>query len=94
MQLKEFSVDRAIRPSDEWTSPPIAHAVTCPRCDNDYALSDNVRTVSSDDNYAASWSGRGDLTIIHFKGECGHEWELCFGFHKGKTYAYCRTLAE
>lgn len=91
--LQMHPVDKVICPNQE-CGGSIAHAVTCPICGGDYAHPGSVRTVSGEDQYAASWPGRGDLTVFHFEGECGHEWEVCFGFHKGKTYAFARTFAD
>jgi hypothetical protein len=49
--------------------------------------------VDSGDRYRAGWSGRGDLLVVPVEGECGHNWEVCFGFHKGETILFARTAA-
>jgi hypothetical protein len=36
------------------------------------------------------WGGRGDVIAVHFEGECGHLWQMCFGFHKGETFSFVR----
>ena len=28
------------------------------------------------------------LVVIPIKGECGSEWEICFGFHKGQIFKF------
>lgn len=60
------------------------HKVVCPVCGYDYARFTGVRLVSGNDHYEAGWAGRGDLLVVQFEGECYHEWEICFGFHRGR----------
>lgn len=62
----------------------------CPICGFGYNHPGTPRAISGDDNYDA-WSGRGDLTAIPFSGECGSQWELCLGFHKGHTACFVRV---
>ncbi len=63
--------------------------LVCPDCSLEYTHIGEPRKVSGNDSYDA-WSGRGDLLVIPFTGECGSEWEICFGFHKGYTDAFVR----
>ena len=72
----------------------LRHKVVCPVCGYDYARFTGVRLVSSNNRYEAGWGGRGDLLVVQFEGECRHEWEICFGFHKGQTFAFARRLIE
>ena len=73
-----------------WESnmPKPEHAVCCPVCGHDFAHTTNVREVDGGDRYKA-WNGRGKRLSIHVEGECGHEWDICFGLHKGRTSVYC-----
>jgi len=64
--------------------------LVCPVCSFEYTHIGEPRTVNGNDNYDA-WSGRGDLLVIPFTGECGSEWEICFGFHKGNTDTFVRV---
>jgi hypothetical protein len=64
--------------------------LVCPDCNFEYTHIGEPRKVSGNDNYAA-WLGRGDFLVIPFWGECGSEWEICFGFHKGQTDAFVRV---
>lgn len=63
--------------------------LACPDCSFEYTHIGEPRKVSGNDDYAA-WLGRGDFLVIPFTGECGSEWEICFGFHKGQTDAFVR----
>lgn len=36
----------------------------------------------------AEWLPRGTFTRLHFEQESGGGFALCFGFHKGNTYAW------
>lgn len=42
------------------------------------------------DNYDA-WAGRGDCVRIPMWCEDGHNWNFCFGFHKGSTIVFLET---
>jgi hypothetical protein len=63
--------------------------LVCPVCGGENNQIGQPRTVKGSDSYEA-WDGRGDLMAIPFDGECGSEWEMCFGFHKGSTNAFVR----
>jgi len=52
----------------------------------------NIERVRGKDNYEA-WEGRGDLIRIPFNCEEGHSWDLCFGEHKGMTFAFLGGFA-
>ena len=69
-------------------------SVKCPVCGSEYVSVANMRQVSGEDSYKAGGWVRGDLNVIGFAGECGHEFELCFGFHKGNTAAFCRIAVD
>jgi len=64
----------------------------CPLCGSEYVHLIDTQKVSGNDGYQAGWWGRGDLNILRFEGECGHEFELCFGSHKGNVYTFHRIL--
>lgn len=54
--------------------------MTCPVCDFNYVHFANEQPQDSD------WDGRGDAQRIAFWGECGHRWDVRFGFHKGEVF--------
>lgn len=68
----------------------VCSMLVCPDCGFEYNHIGEPRKVSGNDNYDA-WAGRGDLLVIPFSGECGSEWEMCFGFHKGNTDVFVRV---
>jgi hypothetical protein len=89
--FKELNVADVMTESSSSESDTLGNiSVKCPVCGSEYVSVSNMREVSGEDNYKAGWLGRGDLNVIGFSGECGHEFELCFGFHKGNTAAFCR----
>ena len=59
----------------------------CPVCNFEYVHFEAAEYFDVDD-YSAPWQGRGSCLRIPMWGECGHEWYLIFGFHKGWTYQY------
>lgn len=62
----------------------------CPVCGFNCNHIGEIRTIPGNDGYEA-WYGRGDLTVIPYSGECGSEWEICFGFHKGVSSIFVRV---
>lgn len=64
--------------------------LNCPAfgCGDNYQHVGLPFVVDGRDEYAAHWGGRGDLVVVPFWGECGHTWEVCFGFHKGDTVIF------
>lgn len=63
----------------------------CPCCGYDYvATAGEPRTECGQDSYKASWPGRGDLTVIPCKSECGSHFDFCLGQHKGQLFAFTR----
>ena len=66
-------------------------AAVCPCCGGEYVSSGTPHEIDGNDDYRAGWGGRGSLLLIPFHGECGSEWDLCFGFHKGMTMAFVRV---
>ncbi len=77
---------------DSWNSY-MGDGIKCPQCGFEYVHFHAPTLIDGKDNYAA-WSGRGDLIVVPFWGECGHAWELCFGFHKGNTNGFVRLCPE
>lgn len=71
-----------------WPGPMVD--LKCPVCSHSYQHAGNPYRVTGDD-YAVPWGGRGDLVVVPMNGECGHEWEVCFGFHKGNTAIFARS---
>lgn len=68
--------------------------IYCPVCKFDYNHILSVEKFEGHDNNKAPWWGRGDLVVIKLCCESSHEWEICFGFHKGQTFAFARTIEE
>jgi hypothetical protein len=62
----------------------------CPYCGDEHVHVSKQLTFSGGDTYEASrvfgLGVRGDVDALLFEGECGHQWALAFGFHKGSTY--------
>jgi hypothetical protein len=85
--IRMFATNKTVASYD----PQFAYAIHCPRCGFDYThTTDTPVTEDAKDNYEASWQGRGDLLRVPFLCENGHEFELCFGFHKGQTLVFAR----
>lgn len=66
----------------------------CPCCGFEYQHAGSPSRIDGKDDYAAGWGGRGDLVIVPFWGECGSEWDICFGFHKGYTANFVRVRKD
>ena len=74
-----------------------AQGLACPVCLGDsgeFQHAGEPRVIPGNDSYEAGWPGRGDLIVIPFSGECGHDWELCVGFHKGNNSIFARFDAS
>ena len=71
----------------------VPHVVemVCPVCGDSYTQVVNQKLIDGKDDYQA-WSGKGDCVKVLFQGECGAEWNVCFGFHKGNTAAFVEIL--
>lgn len=67
-----------------------AYKMLCPVCQGQNQHFQQARNIPGKDSYAANWGGRGDLKVIPFWCEFGHEWELCFGEHKGEVAVFTR----
>jgi hypothetical protein len=95
MIFTEVNVTEVVMESSQFESPtPGNIAVKCPVCGDEYVHVVNMRKVSGHDDYRSSWWGRGHLNVIGFEGECGHEFELCFGSHKGNVSVFCRVPVD
>ncbi len=90
-QLSEtyLPVEQVISPEQNWDD---LQTVKCPTCTFTNNRVVATRTVPGHDGYKASWPGRGDLTVVELAGECGSQWELCLGFHKGQTGVFVRVV--
>ena len=66
----------------------------CPCCGDEYNHIGAPYMKDGGDNYEAKWHGRGDLNVIPMSGECGSEWELCVGFHKGEAPIFVRVIKD
>jgi hypothetical protein len=64
--------------------------IKCPICDFEYVHVATATNKVSVDGHTSVWVGTGGLFVVEFNGECGHKFELCFGFHKGNTAFFCR----
>lgn len=71
-----------------WSSNDIG-ALTCPFCkDDEYVHHGTPYEVQGGDYEASEVHDigvRGSVLVIPFESECGHEWVLVFGQHKGIT---------
>ena len=78
---------------DPFWSDGTPTALRCPTCQFEYQRWGQPRVVQGNDHYEAGWGGQGDLLVVPIKGECGHNWELCIGFHKGISGIFVRVAA-
>lgn len=60
--------------------------IRCPVCGHNNSHTGDAKFLSSDERKA--WDGRGSCITIEFEGECGHEWNLCIGYHKGENFVF------
>ena len=66
--------------SEDW------FGITCRVCGLEYVHVMAVEKLEGNDNYEARPDMvRGDVVRVQFECEDGHEFYLCFGFHKGLT---------
>mgnify|MGYP003474224453 FL=1 len=69
--------------------------LACPICSFDYNYISKPIFEDGADNYKSSAPAyRGHLVRIPFVCENGHNWEICFGFHKGNTFVFFRDPRE
>ncbi len=73
-----------------WADYPAFKRLLCPVC-GDYNQHTGSPQMVSEDDYQSGWGGRGDVIIVPMQAECDHKWEICFGFHKGETFAFARV---
>jgi hypothetical protein len=66
----------------------------CPVCGHENAHLDSPRFHESGDGHEAGWEGCGDLVEVPVEGECGHNWSVCFGFHKGDVVSFVKVAVE
>jgi hypothetical protein len=78
---------------EEYEYIPGATIMKCPVCDCNYTHDAGISINIRSDTYGA-WDGRGDCMIIPIYGECGHKWEVCFGFHKGQTFMFLSNIGK
>jgi len=64
--------------------------IKCPICGFEYVGVVSVMYSVSRNDPRSGWLGNGGLAVVEFNGECGHKFDLCFGFHKGNTAFFCR----
>jgi hypothetical protein len=65
--------------------------VSCPICKENFIHFEKPRLEEGNDQYnALNGVVRGDGLVIPMWCENEHNFEVCFGFHKGCTYVFCR----
>ncbi|MBA3474289.1 MAG: hypothetical protein H0T57_13865 [Rubrobacter sp.] len=69
---------------------PHTRRLLCPVCGSSYQHTGTPFDIPGQDAYEAGWGGRGNLLVVPVWCEEGHEWEMCFGFHKGETFSFVR----
>jgi hypothetical protein len=91
-----ISIRRVIAPSDKapgfGESGLPGHLLHCPSCRSDYVAWSGPPIVDRCDDSSA-WEGRGSLLTIPMQGECGHDFEISLGFHKGGTWLFVSSEA-
>lgn len=62
----------------------------CPSCYEEYhhLKSGIARLIPEGDTNTVGWEGRGALVVLDIVGECGSEWSLCVGEHKGNLEVF------
>jgi len=90
MRSSEFDIQETISQTDSIRK---SRLLVCPVCGGEYNHVMGFEVVSSDD-YKAWSGGRGNCYIIKMSGECGHDWEICIGFHKGYCYIFVDSKKE
>ena len=84
------AISKIISSDPSYWGDGVTTNVVCPECGYEYVHFESPVLEDSEDNYKASWDGRGDLLVIPMWAECGAKWETCYGFHKGYTGAFIR----
>lgn len=62
-----------------------ADVLHCPQCRKAYQQADTPFLLED-----IQWGGDGNLVAVPIRGKCGHNWQVCFGLHRGNTYAFVR----
>ena len=89
MKEETFAVHAVI--TDETLLEPTMNKVRCPECGYTFVKPLEPKEILSGDRWGgAGWAGRGWLAVVPIEGECGHLFEICFGFHKGETVIFGR----
>ena len=57
----------------------------CPRCGDHWIHPDESFTLESPATAGTVWRGYDHVAVQTFWGECGSQFQLCFGFHAGHT---------
>lgn len=91
-ELPMLNITAALSRETYWTDGTPT-ALRCPTCQFGYQRWGAPQVIKGNDHYEAGWVGQGDLLIVPMKGECGHNWELCIGFHKGISGIFVRVSA-
>jgi len=50
----------------------------------------NTHIKSADLDFQDEWHGNGEVSITKLWSECGSEWEVCIGYHKGTASIFAR----
>lgn len=66
--------------------------LVCPVCGYEYQHIGDFHVIHGENAYKAGWGGRGSLYVLSVFGECGCQWELCFGEHKGNIECFTRVI--
>ena len=77
--------------AEDYFAMPI-QALQCPTCGDLYQHSEQPYSIDSRDKAGTIWEGRGDVLAVPIWGECGLQWLLCLGFHKGYTGIFVRLV--
>lgn len=88
---KLFPITHVLSTENEW-SDNYTSELKCPVCGYDYQDFSTPKIVSDEEAWKANWKGRGSLLIIPMEGECGSQWQICIGFHKGKSKIFTQLV--
>jgi len=74
------------------TSTQGKRIVTCPECGDEYTRLIKAEMMDGDDSYKTGMGVRGDVLVVSFFAECGSEFSINYGFHKGQTLSWVDVI--
>lgn len=91
---REYPACAALSETGSMCMPPQGIQLVCPVCGFEYTHLKAAYNILGNDNWEANWGGRGDLMVLEFQCEELHDFQVCFGFHKGCHSVFVRASEE